>query len=142
MASLLAPHWRVTATTGNAVPRISSVDHALNLFDSLRNEAVEVAAFAYLDPEWRLLGLRHARHGAIDSIHLSLRDVAADAISFGAAGVVMAHNHPSGNPDPSAADRDATRRIALALATFNVSLIEHLVVTSGGWSSFRNAGLL
>ncbi len=122
--------------------RIATAKAALDLFDPLRGEAVEIAAFAYLDPEWRLLGLRHACHGSRDSLLLSMRDIAADAIAFGATGIVMAHNHPSGDPTPSAADRDATRRIAQALGTLQVRLAEHLVLTQRGQTSFRALGLL
>lgn len=121
---------------------IDTLAAALSLFDPLRDEAEEVAAFAYLDPQWRLLGLRHARHGVTDAIRLSLRDVATDALAFGAAAVVMAHNHPSGDPRPSAADCDATRRLAQALTALDIRLVEHLVLARTGWTSFRDAGLL
>lgn len=86
--------------------------------------------------------MRHARHGTTDSILLSMRDIAADAIAFGAAGVIMAHNHPSGDTTPSLADRHATCRIARALAVLQIRLVEHLIVSRTGWSSFRALGLL
>jgi DNA repair protein RadC len=54
----------------------------------------------------------------------------------------MAHNHPSGDATPSIADRDATRRIAQALGTLQIRLIEHLIVSRNGCSSFRDLGLL
>lgn len=122
--------------------RIGSVEAALGLFDPLRDAPCEMAAFAYLDPEWRLLGLRHTPPGLRDAILLPMRDVAADAIAFGAAAVVMAHNHPSGSTRPSTADRSATRRIAMALAALDVRLVEHLIVSGDEWTSFRALGLL
>jgi DNA repair protein RadC len=90
----------------------------------------------------RLLGLRHARAQSVDSVPLAIRDIAAHALALDAAAVVMAHNHPSGDPTPSSADADATRLLARALATIEVRLIDHLVVAAGGIASFRRLGLL
>ena len=72
------------------------------LFAGIASAPTEVAAFAYFDPEWRLLGMRHAAPGTTDAVDLSLRDVARDAIAFDAVSVAMAHNHPSGDPTPAA----------------------------------------
>lgn len=112
------------------------------LFAPLADGDREVLGFAYLDPEWRLLGMRHSVPGSADAVDLPLRDVARDAISFGAAQVVMAHNHPSGDPTPSRADIAATRRLAAALDTIGVGLAEHLVLATGGVASLREQGLL
>lgn len=112
------------------------------LFAPLAREQVEVMAFVYLDAEQRILGMRHARSELRDEIVLPLRDIAADAIAFQAVAVVMAHNHPGGDPTPSAADREATRRLARALDTLGVRLLDHLVVATRGVTSFRGLGLL
>jgi DNA repair protein RadC len=112
------------------------------LFAPLAREVVEVAAFAYLDADQRLLGIRHARSVSVDTLELPVRDVAADALAFGARGMVMAHNHPGGDPTPSNADRDATRLLARALDPLGVRLLDHLVIAEGGTVSFRSLGLL
>ena len=111
------------------------------LFAPLAGEATEVMAFAYLDAAQQLLGMRHAR-GAVDRLVLPIRTVAIDALAFDAVSVVMAHNHPSGDPTPSTADREATRLLARALETLEVRLLDHLIVASGGITSFRALGLL
>lgn len=112
------------------------------LFACLAEEETEVLAFAYLGAEQRVLGLRHARSGSVDRLLLPIRDVVADALAFDAKAVVMAHNHPSGDPTPSIADREATRLLARALETLEVRLLDHLIVASGGITSFRRLGLL
>jgi len=112
------------------------------LFACLVDEATEVLAFAYLGADQRVLGMRHARSGSVDRLVLPIRDVAADALAFGAAAVVMAHNHPSGDPAPSIADREATRLLARALATLEMRLVDHLIVARDGITSFRRLGLL
>ncbi|MES2444426.1 MAG: JAB domain-containing protein [Pseudomonadota bacterium] len=112
------------------------------LFAPLARETVEVVAFAYLAEDQRLLGIRHARSASVDTLDLPVRDVAADALAFGARGVVMAHNHPGGDPTPSHADREATRLLARALDPLGVRLLDHLVIAREGTVSFRSLGLL
>jgi DNA repair protein RadC len=115
---------------------------ATDLFAPLAREAVEVAAFVYLGEDQRLLGIRHARSASEDMLDLPIRDVVSDALAFGALGVVMAHNHPRGDPTPSHADRDATRTLARALEPLGIRLLDHLVIAQGGVVSFRTLGLL
>ncbi|MEZ0244811.1 MAG: JAB domain-containing protein [Sphingomonas sp.] len=122
--------------------RLTDPRGAERLFAPLIEEAVEVIAFVYLDADQRVLGMRQSRSRARDTHDAAIRDVAIDALGFDAAGVVMAHNHPSGDPTPSAADRDATRRIASALAPLGVRLLDHLVMARGGVTSFRALGWL
>lgn len=114
---------------------------ARTLFAPLARERREVAAFAYLDPEWRLLGLRQTR-GSDTAIEVSLRLITADALAFDAAAMVMAHNHPGGDPTPSEADRALTRRLARTLDALDIRLLDHLVLAGDQVTSFRAMGLL
>lgn len=122
--------------------RIADPAAALALFGALAGERVETVAFAYLDADRRLIGMRHARSCCRDLIDLPVRDVAADALAFDAAALVMAHNHPSGDPTPSVADHDATRLLLRALDPLGVRLLDHLVLSCGASASFRDLGLL
>lgn len=112
------------------------------LFAPIAEESTEVLAIAYLAADRRLLGMRHARSASVDTLKLPIRDIATDALAFGAAAVVIAHNHPSGDPTPSAADREATQMLAQALDPLGVRLIDHLVMTRNSFASFRALGLL
>lgn len=122
--------------------RIADPAAASDLFAALAGEAFEVVAFVYLDSEQRVLGMRHVRSRSDWALEVPIRTVAADALAFDAAGVVMAHNHPSGDPAPSVADREATRLLARALGALGVRLLDHLVVARRGVASFRTLGLL
>jgi DNA repair protein RadC len=125
------------------LPRtLADPDAACDLFAPLAGEAVEVAAFVYLGEDQRLLGIRHARSARTDTLDVPIREVVSDALAFGALGVVMAHNHPGGDPTPSPADREVTRRLAQALEPLGVRLIDHLVIARSGVVSFRRLGLL
>ena len=83
-----------------------------------------------------------AAPGLADAVTISLRDVVADALAFDCAVVVMAHNHPSGDPTPSDADYSFTRALARTLAALGAPLYDHLVLVRGGAESFRARGLL
>jgi DNA repair protein RadC len=127
------------------LPRFERItDHQVagDLFAPLAEEEMEVAAFIYLNPDQRVLGMREVRSNARDTFDLPIRDVVGDALRYDASGVVMAHNHPSGDATPSAADRDVTRMLARALDPLGIRLIDHLVITRSGMTSFRALGLL
>lgn len=122
--------------------RLEDPRAAERMFAPLAEETVEVLAFVYLDADQRVLGMRQSRSSAHDTHEMAIRDVAIDALAYGAAAVVMAHNHPSGDPTPSVADREATRRIAQALDPLGIRLLDHLVITRGAVTSFRTLGWL
>jgi DNA repair protein RadC len=56
--------------------------------------------------------------------------------------VILAHNHPSGDPTPSDEDKKVTRQLALAASTLGIRLLDHIVVARRGYFSFQEAGLL
>ena len=71
-----------------------------------------------------------------------LRDIIADAAKHGSAGIVLAHNHPSGDARPSESDRRATRRLASAADALDCTVLDHLVFGGDDCTSFRRIGLL
>lgn len=115
---------------------------ALALFGTFAHQPREMLAFAYLDPEWRIRGVRHTQLGGVAAAFVPVRDVVADAIAFDVTAVVMAHNHPSGDPTPSEADRAVTRRLARALDAIDVRLIDHIILARDRSASFRAMELL
>jgi len=122
--------------------RIDTPEAAIALFAALGDEPLEVAAFAYLDAEWALLGTRHVAGNWVDAADVPVREVAGDALALGAAAVVMAHNHPGGDPAPSLADCAATRRLARVLHALDIRLVDHVILAANGAASFRALSLL
>lgn len=96
---------------------------------------------AHLDARQRLVAVTRAE-GRIDAVDLSIRAIIGDALASGAAGIILAHNHPSGDPTPSEADRAATRRLAEVAAPLGLRLHDHLIFGGGRVSSFRALGWL
>jgi DNA repair protein RadC len=70
------------------------------------------------------------------------REIVKRALEVGATGIILVHNHPSGDPQPSGGDVDATRRIANAAFHLGICLHDHLIIARSGWTSFRRLGLL
>lgn len=102
--------------------------------DKLAGLEREVFAAAFLDTRHRLVEYVELFHGTIDGAEVHPREVVKKAISCNAAAVVFSHNHPSGDVEPSAADRAVTARLKQALALVDIRVLDHIVV--GGRGSF------
>jgi len=96
---------------------------------------------AHVDNELRCVHLTH-HDGDECGARFPLRDIIADAAAHRSAGIVLAHNHPSGDPRPSDADCRATRRLASAAEALDCTILDHLVFADGECTSFRQIGLL
>ena len=94
-----------------------------------------------LNARHRVLGLRQVSVGTLDSAPVHPREVFGPAVREGAAALIVAHNHPSGDPRPSAQDRRVTDRLRSAGALLGIELLDHLVVGSNRYYSFAAEGL-
>ncbi len=102
----------------------------------------EHSVAAHLDASGRLLGVSEAS-GTASSIALPVRRLARDALIQDARFLLLAHNHPSGDPRPSKGDIDTTRRLARLLKLLDIRLYDHLILTrQGDYTSFRELGWL
>ena len=95
-----------------------------------------------LDGGNRLRAARRIALGGGDRMQVAARDLLRVALREGALSFVLVHNHPSGNPTPSEADRLFTLQIANAAETIGVPLLDHVIVASQGYVSMLDAGLL
>lgn len=102
----------------------------------------ESLRIAYLDRDGRLIRVTDHEDAAADAVDLPIRAILRDALAWDAAALVLAHNHPSGDPTPSGADIDATLQLAEAARRVGIYVLDHLVFASGGCRSFRALGLL
>jgi DNA repair protein RadC len=96
---------------------------------------------AHVDDEARCIHV--SRHeGNQGGAEFPLRTIIADAAAHGSAGIVLAHNHPSGDPRPSDSDCRATRRLATAAEALDCAIIDHLVFGGAECTSLRRLGYL
>ena len=113
------------------------------VFEVMRDVAIEeVEEFhvVLLDVRGRLLGRRLISRGALTQCPVVPRDVLRSVVREGAHGVVFVHNHPSGDPAPSPEDRDLTERLRAAAELVGITARDHVIVASGGYFSFVEAG--
>ncbi|MDP7063233.1 MAG: DNA repair protein RadC [Planctomycetota bacterium] len=96
----------------------------------------------YLDTKGRLVHEQEVSRGTLSSSLVHPREVFAPALLRRAAAIVVAHNHPSGDPDPSADDRTTTRRLQRAGRLLGIELLDHVVVGAGRFTSFLEQGWL
>ncbi|MCA9493534.1 MAG: DNA repair protein RadC [Myxococcales bacterium] len=96
----------------------------------------------YLDRRRRVLARRRLTRGSDAFTVVDARQVFRVALGVGASAVLLAHNHPSGDPTPSAQDREVTERVARAGRVLGVPLVDHLVVGAGCYTSLAEEGLL
>lgn len=102
----------------------------------------EVFAVLFLDTHHRLIDYMEMFRGTIDGASVHPREVVKEALRCNAAALILSHNHPSGNPEPSAADRVLTTRLKEALALVDVRVLDHVIVAGDTTTSFAERGLL
>jgi DNA repair protein RadC len=109
---------------------------------ALRDLSVEEFRLLALDTQHRVVRELLITRGLLDSSLVHPREVFRAAIAEAAAGIVVVHNHPSGNPAPSADDRAVTRQLTEAGRLLDVPVYDHVIVGGARYFSFAEAGLL
>jgi DNA repair protein RadC len=106
----------------------------------LRHEAHEVFGCLFLDSKHRVLAFETLFRGSIDSTSVYPRQVVKRALAHNAAALILCHNHPSGNTDPSQADRMLTKRLQEALDLIDVRVLDHFIIGDGDPLSMAEYG--
>jgi DNA repair protein RadC len=94
----------------------------------------EILRALFLDGSRRVIGDEQMQHGTIGQLTVHARVIFRRALELNAAGVILVHNHPSGDPTPSRGDIDVTERLVSIGYALDVHLLEHIVVTSNNYS--------
>ncbi|WP_458526173.1 RadC family protein [Onishia taeanensis] len=102
----------------------------------------EVFSALFLDCQHRVICFQELFRGTIDTASVYPREVVKQALACSAAAVILVHNHPSGDPEPSDGDRRITQRLTEALGLVEIRIIDHIVVGTEGCSSFAELGYL
>jgi DNA repair protein RadC len=95
----------------------------------------------YLDTRNRLLGSETVYVGSLNASHIRVAEVFRDAIKRNCAAIIVAHNHPSGDPSPSPEDVEVTRQLVAAGSLLNIELLDHLIIGQQRFVSLRERGL-
>jgi DNA repair protein RadC len=114
----------------------------LNYYDENTIELQEQFFVLYLNRSNRALGIYKASAGGITGTVADPRLILVTALKLSACGLIISHCHPSGNLKPSQADLNLTSKIKQAAALLDISLLDHIIVSSEGYLSFADEGLL
>lgn len=127
-------------------PQISSSDKAyqiaLKAWDNNKIELLEQFKVLILSNSNKVLGVLEISSGGITGTVVDLRIIFSALLKAHATAFILLHNHPSGNLTPSEADKQITRKIKEASKILDISLLDHLIITSEGYYSFADQGAL
>ena len=124
-------------------PFISSTDSLIEFCRcTMGYNEVEVLRLIYVDAKLKVIETEVLQKGSVSSVNISARDIVTKALKKNATGIIMVHNHPSGDPRPSNNDIEATRRVKEACDTLGIRLYEHLIITPSDYYSFAKNHLV
>jgi len=127
-------------------PKINSVKDCYQLLKELWNENTiemqEEFKVMLLNRGNKVIGVYEASSGGLTGTVADPRLILAAAIKSLAVSIILSHNHPSGNLKPSRADEEMTQKIKVAASYHDILVIDHIIITSEGYYSFANEGLL
>jgi DNA repair protein RadC len=134
---------RLTREDRPAVQRIREPEDVVRVFSGrLRDLQVEEFHLLALDSQSQVLREVLVTRGLLNSSLVHPREVFRAAIAEAAAGIIVVHNHPSGDPTPSAEDRAVTQQLAAAGRLLDLPLYDHVIIAGDKFVSFATSGLL
>ncbi len=127
-------------------PKITTSVDAYEILQKIWNrdkiELVEEFKVLFLNRSNKVLGVLDASSGGITGTVADPRIILTAAIKANAVGIVLSHNHPSGSVKPSRADEELTVKIREAARFLDMTVLDHIIISSEGYYSFADEGLL
>ncbi len=117
-------------------------ESAAALMTALQDQPGEVFAILCLSTKHRVIAYHEVSRGTLDATLVHPREVFKAALLANAAAIILTHNHPSGDPSPSADDVQLTRRLVDAGALLGVDVLDHIIVGDGRYYSFKEGSCL
>ena len=134
---------RIAAETPLGRKRIFAADDVYQMFAAeMSGEKQEIVTELLLNVKYEVIGRETVSKGGIMTAHVEPRDVFRPAVKRGATGVILVHNHPSGDPTPSEDDLKATEHIEKAGELIGIKLIDHIIIGSGRHVSLRDMDVI
>lgn len=134
---------RLSATHEDAKPIIRSpADVAHLMMAELRYEAREHLYALVMDVRNQVRHVRLISTGTLTESLVHPREVFREAVRFSACSLILVHNHPSGDPDPSPADLATTKRLLEAGKILGIEILDHVIIGDGRWTSLKQSNLM
>ncbi len=112
------------------------------LYKSMRDKKREQFKGIFLDARNNVVGIKTLFEGSLTGSRVYPREVVRTALDFHAAAVIFAHNHPSGDPQPSPEDTAITRKLIQACGLLDITVHEHIIIGQGTYFSYADSGLM
>ena len=112
------------------------------LYHTMRGLKKEVFKVIYLNSQNQIIDTVDLSKGTVNSSSVSAREVIEGALKQNAASLIFVHNHPSGNTEPSASDRDLTRELVYAGRIMQLKVLDHIIIGDNRYFSFAGEGLI
>ncbi|MFC1983195.1 RadC family protein [Chloroflexota bacterium] len=112
------------------------------LYHSMRGLKKEVFKVIYLNSQNQIIDTVDLSGGMVNSSAVSPREVIEGAIKHSAVSLIFVHNHPSGNPEPSASDKELTRDLVYAGKVMRINVLDHIIIGDNRYFSFAGEGLI
>lgn len=124
-------------------PVYTSADEVFEyLYHSMRDLKKEVFKVVYLNSQNQIIETEDLFHGTVNSSAVSPREVVESTLKHNAVSLIFAHNHPSGNPEPSKSDMELTRDLIYAANTVQIKVLDHIIIGNNRYYSFAGRGLI
>lgn len=134
---------KVKASQRPQLKRVSDVVEFLKQnWDENRIELVEQFKVILMNRNHRVLGIYEASSGGVTGTVADPKLIFTAALKMNACSLIISHNHPSGNLDPSEADKRVTQKIKDGADLLDMKLLDHIIITNEGYFSFADEGLL
>ncbi|MBN1644395.1 MAG: DNA repair protein RadC [Dehalococcoidales bacterium] len=112
------------------------------LYHSMRDLKKEVFKVLYLTSQNQIIDTADLFEGTVDRSPVSLREVMEQAIAHNAVSLIFAHNHPTGNCEPSQSDKELTRDLVFAGCMMQIDVLDHIIIGNNKYFSFAGEGLI
>jgi len=124
------------------LPKIQSIKDVIAQFSYLREKTREHLAALYLNARNEVIFKKHLFVGTLDANIAHPREIFSHALIQNAASIILVHNHPSGDPEPSKADLEITKRITEAGKIMGIDVLDHIIITKNKVFSFKRHKLI
>lgn len=124
-------------------PKIKSSEDAVEiLMPRMRDLRKEIFKILLLNSQNRIIDMIEVEEGTVNQATPIIREVFQKALQYFAASIICVHNHPSGNPQPSAEDKEFTRELVQAGKTLQIKTVDHIIIGDNDYYSFLDEGLI
>ncbi|MEN6314063.1 MAG: DNA repair protein RadC [Clostridiaceae bacterium] len=135
---------RVSASliNNNKVTIKSPVEVSMLLMEEMRHLKKEIFKIILLNTKNHIIKYLNVSVGSLNSSIVHPREVFSEAVKAGCSGMLLAHNHPSGDPEPSREDIETTQRLVNAGNILGIKVLDHVIIGDGRYISFKEQGLI